>query len=77
VALHFTWVPDEAAVAPVLDAIEEALSPYRARPHWGKLFRMPAATVRGLYERYDDFVALCGRLDPAGRFRNKFVDTYF
>jgi xylitol oxidase len=75
VALHFTWVKDEVALAPVLAALEEALAPLAARPHWGKLF--VADDVRALYPRWVDFVALLARYDPAGKFRNDFLDRYF
>ena len=37
-ALHFTWHPDRAAVTPVLAAMEDALLPLAARPHWAKFF---------------------------------------
>ncbi|WP_416484831.1 FAD-binding protein [Streptomyces sp. CL12] len=73
VALHFTWVRDEAAVLPVVRGLEEALEPFEPRPHWGKVFGMPAAAVRGRYERLDDFRALVRDLDPAGKFTNAFV----
>lgn len=77
VGLHFTWVKDELAVTPVVAAIEAALEPFGARPHWGKVFSTPPETLRGLYPRWDDFRALLGRYDPAGKFRNAFVDRYF
>jgi xylitol oxidase len=77
VGFHFTWVQDDAAVAPVLAAIEAALAPFGARPHWGKVFSTPPDVVRGLYPRYEDFVDLLGRYDPAGKFRNEFMDRYF
>jgi xylitol oxidase len=77
VGFHFTWVQDDAAVAPVLAAIEAALAPFGARPHWGKVFSTPPDVVRGLYPRYDDFVDLLRRYDPAGKFRNEFMDRYF
>ncbi|MEU5440530.1 FAD-binding protein [Streptomyces griseofuscus] len=73
VALHFTWVRDEAAVLPVVRGLEEALEPFEPRPHWGKVFGMPAAVVRGRYERLDDFRALVRDLDPTGKFTNAFV----
>ena len=76
VALHFTWIKDPAAVLPVLAALEDRLAPLRARPHWGKLFSVSPATVRGLYERLPDFERLRGRYDPAGKFGNEFVDAY-
>ncbi len=76
-ALHFTWVKDEAAVAPVVAMIEERLSPFRARPHWGKVFAMAPETVRARYERYADFEALLRDFDPLGTFRNRMLNTYF
>src|ERR1700761_1461435 len=77
VGFHFTWVKDDAAVAPVLAAIEAALAPFGARPHWGKVFSTPPDVVRGLYPKYQEFVALLRRYDPAGKFRNEFLDRYF
>jgi alditol oxidase len=77
VGLHFTWIKDELAVAPVVEAIEAALKPFGARPHWGKVFSTPPETLRGLYPRWDDFAALLARYDPAGKFRNPFMDRYF
>ncbi len=77
VGLHFTWIQDDAAVTPVLLAIEEALAPFAARPHWGKVFTTPPETVRALYPRWADFAALLRRYDPAGKFRNGFMDRYF
>ncbi|MGW5671981.1 FAD-binding protein [Micromonospora sp. NPDC003776] len=74
VALHFTWIGDPAAVAPVLAEVEERLAPFTPRPHWGKLFdRDPAAG----YPRYEDFRALLREFDPAGKFRTEELDRYF
>jgi xylitol oxidase len=77
VALHFTWIKDIDAVTPVLAAIEERLADFQARPHWGKVFTTSAEVVRGLYERWPDFVELLHRYDPAGKFRNEMLDRYF
>jgi alditol oxidase len=77
VAIHFTWVLDPGAVGPVVAAIEAELTPLGARPHWGKVFSVPPQTVRALYPRWADFQALASSLDPAGKFRNDFMDTYF
>ncbi|WP_199814813.1 D-arabinono-1,4-lactone oxidase [Streptomyces sp. NRRL WC-3549] len=77
VAFHFTWVPDTAAVTPVVTAVEEALAPFAARPHWGKVFTTPPATLRGLYDHYTDFERLTERLDPTGTFRNDFLTRHF
>ena len=73
VAFHFTWVPDTAAVLPVVRRIEEALAPFDPRPHWGKVFTAAPATLRERYPRIDAFTSLAEELDPAGTFRNTFV----
>jgi xylitol oxidase len=71
-AIHFTWVNDAAAVAPAMAVVEEVLAPFDVRPHWGKLFGYGGFRER--YERFDDFVALVRRHDPAGKFRNAWLD---
>ncbi|MFF7467544.1 FAD-binding protein [Streptomyces sp. NPDC008092] len=73
VALHFTWVDDLTAVLPVVRRLEEALEPFDPRPHWGKVFAVPAAEVRRRYPRLGDFRALARDLDPDGKFSNPFV----
>jgi xylitol oxidase len=75
-AIHFTWINDIDAVTPVMAAVEERLLPLDARPHWGKLFAIPAGTVRMAYERFDDFTALVRRYDPGGKFRNPWLDAF-
>jgi alditol oxidase len=74
VAFHFTWVPDTAAVLPVVTLIERQLAPFAARPHWGKIFTTAAATLRSSYQRLPDFLDLARRYDPAGKFRNAYTD---
>ena len=71
--LHFTWIADTEAVLPAVAALEEVLAPLDARPHWGKVYTMDPATVRGRYERFADFAALVDRYDPKGVFRNDYV----
>jgi xylitol oxidase len=57
-----------------LVVVEDALEPFGARPHWGKLFVGRAERIRLLYERADDFAALLARLDPRGAFRNEWLE---
>ena len=76
-ALHFTWIDDRAAVTPVLTAIEDALLPLGARPHWGKLFVSGPEAALATYERAGDFRQLLERRDPGGKFRNEFIDRLF
>ena len=75
VALHFTWVREQPAVEEVLVALEDALAPFSARPHWGKVFAADAAAIAPLYERHADFIRLVGRLDPRGAFRNPWLEA--
>jgi xylitol oxidase len=76
VALHFTWVEEVDAAAPAIAAVERALQPYAPRPHWGKLFQMPAEVVREQYERLPDFQRLRQSIDPTNKLGNAFVDHY-
>lgn len=75
--LHFTWIPDAAAVAPVLIEIERQLAPLKARPHWAKLFALKAPALRGLYDRYADFERLLALRDPGRKFNNEFLEQCF
>jgi xylitol oxidase len=72
-AIHFTWAPDAAGVDRALAAIEPALAPFAARPHWGKVFRATAAELAPRYPRHADFLALAERLDPRGAFANDWL----
>ena len=72
VGIHFTWHRDER-IFDVLPAVEEIVMPLGARPHWGKVSRATASQVRHAFPRWDDFVSLITRVDPAGRFRSPFV----
>jgi xylitol oxidase len=76
VALHFTWIDDTPAVLPAVAAVEERLAPFEPRPHWGKVFGTDPDTVRASYPRLPDFQRLMREHDPAGKFRNEFVDRY-
>ncbi|ONH61438.1 FAD-binding protein [Frankia sp. CcI49] len=73
ISLHFTWRPAEAAVTQAVAAVERQLAPFEPRPHWGKIFTLPAETIRAAYPRAADFTALAERRDPTGVFRNTFL----
>jgi alditol oxidase len=72
--IHFTWKPEWAAVKELLPQIERELAPFRAKPHWGKLFTMPHAQLAELYPRLPEFQQLLRHYDPGGKFRNAFLD---
>ncbi|WP_457184739.1 FAD-binding protein [Nocardioides sp. P5_E3] len=71
VALHFTWKREPEAVLAMVRRVEDALAPFAARPHWGKVYdRVEPAH----HSRLTEFRALAERVDPAGKFRNPLVD---
>jgi len=74
-AIHFTWKPEWLAVSRILPQIETQLAPFEPRPHWAKLFTLPAEKVQDEYPRLAEFKALVKHYDPAGKFRNAFIDT--
>jgi xylitol oxidase len=73
-ALHFTWNPMTPEVTALLPHIEEKLAPFGARPHWGKIFTVPAAKFVELYPQIKKFRGLMRQYDPKGKFRNEFVE---
>jgi len=75
VTIHFTWKPDWPAVSKLLPIIEKELAPFNPRPHCGKLFTMPPAELKSSYKRMPDFIELCEKYDPQGKFRNDFLNT--
>lgn len=73
VGFHFTWVRDWTGVHAVLPAIEDALLPLGARPHWGKCFVAGVDRLAPAYPRLADFRALAERVDPERTLRNDFL----
>ena len=76
VAIHFTWKKDWSSVSKVLPMIEEKLTPFDARPHWGKLFTMTPERVQSLYSKLPEFQDLLRHYDPQGKFHNAFLNKY-
>jgi xylitol oxidase len=74
VTIHFTWKPDWPAVSKLLPIIERELAPFNAKPHWAKLFTTSPQTLRTLYKKMPDFIALATKYDPQGKFRNDFLN---
>lgn len=56
---------------------EELVRDYQGRPHWGKTFTRTADELRSLFPAYEEFEQHRRQLDPAGVFRNSFVDRVF
>ncbi|MGP3533621.1 FAD-binding protein [Microbacterium sp. RD1] len=73
-AIHFTWHNDPTGVRRVLPAIEAALAPFEARPHWAKLHGLARADLERTAPRLSDARALFERLDPDGVFTNDHLE---
>lgn len=73
VGIHVTWQkrPEVLALLADLDALFASRG---GRPHWGKLFDAESDSLQARYPRFGDFVALMSEFDPAGKFRNRFMD---
>ncbi len=76
VTIHFTWKQELAAVQKLLPQIETLLSPFNARPHWGKVFTMSPAVLDSRYQQLADFKKTMLGYDPTGKFRNAFINMY-
>ena len=74
VTIHFTWKQDWPAVRKLLPVIEKELVPFRARPHWGKLFTTSPAELKDIYNKMPEFVELGKKYDPQGKFRNEYLN---
>ena len=59
---------------PYFRGVEEIMSSYGGRPHWGKRHFQTAESLAELYPRWEDFQRVRARLDPAGRFANAYTD---
>lgn len=56
------------------DAVESIMRAVDGRPHWGKMHGRAAADLRAAYPRFDDFLAVRDRVDPARMFANPYLD---
>lgn len=72
-AIGFTWRDAPELVYPLLPRIEERILPLGARPHWAKLSDVRGERLRGLFPRWDDFLALRESADPERKFMNAFL----
>lgn len=54
-------------------AVEAIMRGFDGRPHWGKMHTRTAEDLRPAYPRFDDFLAVRDRLDPAGVFENRYL----
>jgi xylitol oxidase len=71
-SMHFTWVRDQRGVERAAAAIEEALAPFGALPHWGKVFTRQPLGRR--YAKREQFREIRDRMDPTGKFSNPWLE---
>jgi xylitol oxidase len=72
--IHFTWRPEPELVARAIEAVEQVLAPFDARPHWAKLSGVSAAELRDRFPRLVEAARTRDAFDPPGVFRNDFLD---
>jgi FAD/FMN-containing dehydrogenase len=60
-----------------LQAVCSELGRLGGRPHWGKLCRPDRATIRRLFQRFDEFSELRRSFDPKGIFLNDYLKELF
>jgi xylitol oxidase len=75
-AIHFTWKPDVPGVTKFLPKLEEALAPFSARPHWGKLFTTDSFDFDHLYSAFVPFGQYRKELDPDRKFVNQLLASW-
>lgn len=56
------------------DTFESVVGAVGGRPHWGKMHRLGAETLRERYPRFDDFRRVRGDLDPDRLFTNPYLE---
>lgn len=74
IAIHFTFKQHIPEVMALLPSIGKELAVFNAKPHWGKIFTTSPARLNELYKKMNDFKKLAKEFDPAGKFRNAFLN---
>jgi len=71
IAVHqYVGAPHEA----YFQGVEQIMNDYNGRPHWGKMHYQSSLTLAHRYPEWDTFASWRAKLDPAGTFRNAYVD---
>ena len=71
IAVHqYVGAPHEA----YFQGVEQIMNDYNGRPHWGKMHYQSSSTLAHRYPEWDTFASWRAKLDPAGTFRNAYVD---
>ncbi len=59
------------------EAMESIFRNHQGRPHWGKMHSLRADDFTALYPKWNAFLSLRDRLDPAGVFLNDYLRPLF
>ncbi len=73
IAVHRYYRDDPASAAQYFRDAEEIFLAHGGRPHWGKMHTRDADYLRGVYPRFDDFLAVRDRYDPDRTFANPYL----
>ena len=76
IGIHFTWKKVDA-VYEMVKIVEEVLSPFKYRPHLGKVFSASADYLSSVMPKFEDFKKLVQEVDPSNKFGNEFTDKLF
>ncbi|MEB3370685.1 D-arabinono-1,4-lactone oxidase [Saccharopolyspora mangrovi] len=56
------------------DAFEAIARDAGGRPHWGKMHRLDAAALSGIYPMFNEFRQVRASVDPGGIFHNSYLE---
>ncbi|KAJ7657913.1 D-arabinono-1,4-lactone oxidase-domain-containing protein [Mycena polygramma] len=57
-------------------SFESILAAHGGRPHWAKAHHLDARATRALYPQFERFLEVVRAVDPAGTFRNEYVERH-
>lgn len=74
IAVHRYHRDDPASADRYFADVEEIMTAHEGRPHWGKMHTRDAEYFRGVYPRFDEFLAVRDRYDPSRTFANPYLN---
>ena len=77
VAFHFTWHHDMDAAHSAARLVASVLAAFSPLPHWGKVFDPSQFDFPSLYPQLGQAQLAFTSADPAGMFRNSWMDATF
>ncbi|NMO01589.1 FAD-binding protein [Gordonia sp. TBRC 11910] len=74
IAVHRYSGDSRADAQAYFDDVEAIMVGHEGRPHWGKMHTRDADYLRGVYPRFDEFLAVRERFDPDRVFTNPYLE---